>query len=123
LAFQIRDDLLGIWGTEVETGKTPADDVRRRKQTLPILELRREATEAERTELDAYYAHADSTETEVAHVLDLLDRYHIRTQVEEEIRSHHQRASDALARVIQRGSNDAAHQLYALLDGLEHRTG
>jgi geranylgeranyl diphosphate synthase type I len=123
LAFQIRDDLLGIWGTEAETGKTPADDLRRRKQTLPILELRREATAAERIELDAFYAHADSTETEVAHLLDLLDRYRIRTRVEEEIRSHHHRASASLARVIPRGSSDAARQLYALLDGLEHRTG
>lgn len=123
LAFQIRDDLLGIWGTEAETGKTPADDVRRRKQTLPILELRREATIAERAELDAFYAHADSTEAEVRHVLELLDRRQIRGRVEKEIRSYHDRANDALERVVPRSSNEAARQLFALLDGLEHRTG
>jgi geranylgeranyl diphosphate synthase type I len=123
LAFQIRDDLLGIWGTEAETGKTPADDVRRRKQTLPILDLRREATDAERAELGALYAQPDATEAEVQYVLDLLDRHQIRTRVEETIRSYHDRANGALERVIPRGSNDAAHQLYALLDGLEHRTG
>ena len=37
IGFQIRDDLLGIWGTTDATGKAPADDVRRRKQSLPIL--------------------------------------------------------------------------------------
>jgi geranylgeranyl diphosphate synthase type I len=123
LAFQIRDDLLGIWGTEAQTGKTPADDLRRRKQTLPILELRRQATEAERKELDAFYGEAESSEAEVVHVLELLDRYRVRAHVEEEIRSYHYRASDALGRVIPRDANDAANQLYDLLDGLEHRTG
>lgn len=123
LAFQIRDDLLGIWGTESQTGKTPADDLRRRKQTLPILELRREATEAERTELAALYAEDVASEAEVALVLDLLNRYRILARVEEDIHSYHDRASDALGRVIPRGANDAANQLYSLLDGLEYRTG
>jgi geranylgeranyl diphosphate synthase type I len=123
LAFQIRDDLLGIWGTEAETGKTPADDLRRRKQTLPILELRREITDTERAALDAFYAESESSEAEVAHMLVLLDRYRIRSHVEEEIRSYHHRATLALERVIPRDENDAANQLYALLDGLEHRTG
>lgn len=123
LAFQIRDDLLGIWGTEAETGKTPADDLRRRKQTLPMLELRREISASERAGLDAMYGNATASESEVAHVLELLDRYDIRAQVEEDIRSYHHRASEALGRVIPRHANVAANQLYALLDGLEYRTG
>ncbi|MEZ4506264.1 MAG: polyprenyl synthetase family protein [Thermomicrobiales bacterium] len=32
LAFQIRDDVLGIWGTAEETGKIPADDIRRQSK-------------------------------------------------------------------------------------------
>ncbi|HIE17431.1 MAG TPA: polyprenyl synthetase family protein, partial [Dehalococcoidia bacterium] len=36
LAFQIRDDILGIWGDKEETGKPLASDIRRRKKTLPI---------------------------------------------------------------------------------------
>jgi geranylgeranyl diphosphate synthase type I len=123
LAFQIRDDLLGIWGTKAETGKTPADDLRRRKQTLPILELRSALTEQERTELDASYTSEAATDAEVGQMLELLDRYQIRTQVEHEIRSYHDRASEALGRVIPRGANEAADQLYSLLDSLEHRTG
>lgn len=123
LAFQIRDDLLGIWGTEAETGKTPADDLRRRKQTLPILELRREATRQDRSALDMFYAEATTSEAEVNHVLELLAQYGIRIQVEEEIRSYHDRASQALGRVIPPGQNAAADQLYALLDGLARRTG
>ncbi|HEX9016651.1 MAG TPA: polyprenyl synthetase family protein, partial [Chloroflexota bacterium] len=37
LAFQMRDDYLGIWGDPAETGKPAADDVAGKKKTLPIL--------------------------------------------------------------------------------------
>ena len=36
LAFQLNDDLLGIWGPERTTGKEPSDVVHRKK-TLPVL--------------------------------------------------------------------------------------
>jgi geranylgeranyl diphosphate synthase type I len=39
LGFQVQDDLLGIWGTAKETGKPAADDIRRRKKSLPVLLL------------------------------------------------------------------------------------
>lgn len=37
LAFQIRDDILGIWGTPDQTGKSIATDIIARKKSLPIL--------------------------------------------------------------------------------------
>jgi geranylgeranyl diphosphate synthase type I len=37
LAFQIRDDILGIWGESQKTGKSSGDDLRARKKTLPII--------------------------------------------------------------------------------------
>ena len=37
LAFQIVDDVLGIWGNPQVTGKPSADDIRQRKKTLPIV--------------------------------------------------------------------------------------
>jgi geranylgeranyl diphosphate synthase type I len=37
LAFQIRDDILGIWGRTSVTGKPTDDDLLSRKKTLPIL--------------------------------------------------------------------------------------
>ncbi|MDP2953337.1 MAG: polyprenyl synthetase family protein [Chloroflexota bacterium] len=36
LAFQIRDDILGIWGDAGTTGK-PSADIRRRKKTFPVV--------------------------------------------------------------------------------------
>jgi geranylgeranyl diphosphate synthase type I len=37
LAFQIQDDILGIWGDAAQTGKSVSNDLRRKKKTLPVL--------------------------------------------------------------------------------------
>jgi geranylgeranyl diphosphate synthase type I len=37
LAFQILDDVLGIWGAPEVTGKPAGDDLKSRKKTLPVL--------------------------------------------------------------------------------------
>lgn len=37
LAFQIRDDILGIWGQEQVSGKSSLSDIQEMKKTLPII--------------------------------------------------------------------------------------
>ncbi len=37
MAFQIQDDILGIWGDEARTGKSAAIDLRDKKKTLPVV--------------------------------------------------------------------------------------
>src|SRR5262249_16243102 len=37
MAFQVVDDLLGVWAPEIETGKTAALDVSTRKKALPAI--------------------------------------------------------------------------------------
>jgi geranylgeranyl diphosphate synthase type I len=37
LAFQIRDDILGIWGDASATGKSTSADIETRKKTLPVV--------------------------------------------------------------------------------------
>lgn len=123
LAFQIRDDVLGIWGTEAETGKTPADDIRRQKQTPPLIELRRVANADERADFDLWHADAPNSDAAVANILLLLDRYEMRAYADGLVRSYHDDATAALGRVVSRDANEAARQLYALLDSLEHRSG
>jgi geranylgeranyl diphosphate synthase type I len=37
LAFQVQDDLIGVWGDETMTGKSAASDLLEGKNSLPIL--------------------------------------------------------------------------------------
>jgi geranylgeranyl diphosphate synthase type I len=37
IAFQMEDDILGIWGDEKKTGKPAASDILEKKKTLPII--------------------------------------------------------------------------------------
>ncbi|NOG49823.1 MAG: hypothetical protein HND48_10590 [Chloroflexi bacterium] len=37
MAFQIRDDILGIWGDEAITGKSASSDIVAHKKSLPVL--------------------------------------------------------------------------------------
>jgi len=37
LAFQVQDDILGIWGNELQTGKSAASDLVEGKKSLPVL--------------------------------------------------------------------------------------
>jgi geranylgeranyl diphosphate synthase, type I len=56
IAFQARDDILGIWGREPVTGKPAYGDLRRRKRTLPVtyaLAAADGTADALRRELDA----------------------------------------------------------------------
>ena len=48
VAFQIADDLLDYTGTAAVIGKTPGDDFRERKLTLPVIKALAKATEDER---------------------------------------------------------------------------
>lgn len=122
LAFQIRDDALGIWGDEAATGKTHADDIRRRKQTLPIIRLIAVADASDRDEIRSIYQADTPSEGEVQQVLSLLDRYEIQQAMEREIEHYHDRAAMSLAALVDRDANESARALYRMLDAMKFRS-
>lgn len=73
LAFQVQDDLLGIWGLEEETGK-PGADIRDRKKSFPVVYGFESAAAADRARLVEIYRRPELDEAEVAEVLAILDR-------------------------------------------------
>jgi geranylgeranyl diphosphate synthase, type I len=123
LGFQIRDDLLGIWGAQEATGKAPADDVRRRKQSLPILMLRERLEESEREDLSRLFSAPNVDGAGVARVLALLEREVVRQEVEAVIAGYHDRAAAALIDAAQPGSNRSRDHLLALVERLSSRSG
>lgn len=81
VAFQLRDDLLGIWSAG-ELGKSPAGDLRRKKMTLPIMHALETAPPADRDALSAIYgAPGPASENEIAIALGVLERAGARERV------------------------------------------
>ena len=71
--FQIRDDILGIWGDSELTGKPVGADIRRKKKSLPILHAISESTGvSNRTLLDIFTKDAIG-EFDVETVLTIMD--------------------------------------------------
>lgn len=73
LVFQIRDDYLGIWGLEENTGKNVANDVRRRKNSLPIIHALQNGTQTAVKEISKIYRQDDIDEDDVERVLSILN--------------------------------------------------
>jgi geranylgeranyl diphosphate synthase, type I len=60
MAFQIRDDVAGIWSSVDETGKTVASDIARRKWTFPVVWAIAQAPSNARTVVAEAYASGNS---------------------------------------------------------------
>ncbi len=129
LGFQVRDDLLGIWGAPATTGKAAADDIRRRKQSLPILLLRQRADRQTRAELDALYAAPSIDAAGVGRILALLAAAGVRTEVERRIGGFHDDAraamlsGEGLDAGTDGGAGSAQGRLLTLVEQLAGRDG
>ena len=73
LAFQLNDDLLGIWGREQATGKEPSD-LAKHKKTLPVVYALEHAAAEDRARLLAFYADPEPSPDEIAEAMRILDR-------------------------------------------------
>jgi geranylgeranyl diphosphate synthase type I len=104
LAFQLNDDLLGIWGQEQATGKEPSD-LARHKKTLPVIYAFENAGPADRARLEALYRHADPSPEEVAEAVAILERIGARDYTRDEARRYR---DEALAHLDGAGVVDAA---------------
>jgi geranylgeranyl diphosphate synthase type I len=78
LAFQIRDDVLGIWGDPAKTGKPRASDLNRRKATYPVLALDPSRHRLAHTAVRRLYHSARASARAVNLVVDLLEATSVR---------------------------------------------
>ena len=72
-AFQIRDDILGVWGREEDTGKQVGLDIRRKKNSLPIVHALATASNKELDILKKVYSRDVVSDNDVEMVLDILE--------------------------------------------------
>ena len=122
MGFQLRDDMLGIWSPADETGKDAADDIRRRKQSLPIVMLRARASEEDSEHLTALFRKEEVQPEGIAEVLALLEKYDVRSSMEEQVENAHSRAMSALTTALPEEDNQAIDGLKSLITQLGVRT-
>jgi geranylgeranyl diphosphate synthase, type I len=95
-AFQIHDDIMGIWGEPEQTGKERANDLRNRKKTLPVIEAMSHADGPQRERLRSFLRHESDDVDAVIQVLDAADA---RRRAERSRDRHRRLALEALATV------------------------
>ena len=91
LAFQLNDDLLGIWGEEQSTGKEPSD-IAKHKKTLPMLYALEQAEPTDRDRLHAIYREESPTPADVAEAIAILERAGARDYTREMARRYRDEA-------------------------------
>jgi geranylgeranyl diphosphate synthase type I len=119
LAFQIEDDILGVWGDPALTGKPRAADLYRRKVSLPVVHALRHAAAAD--ELAAIYAQPAPDDAAVDRVLAILESAGSRAYCAAIAAEHHHAALAALDHLDTLGSAEAAaacDQIRAVAEGL-----
>lgn len=94
IAFQLRDDLIGTFGDEKETGKSAASDLRAGKRTAPVTEAIGRLDATRRTELEGLLGRDD--DTMVARARELIEQSGARGAVEERIAALRTQALAAL---------------------------
>jgi geranylgeranyl diphosphate synthase type I len=116
LAFQIHDDVLGIWGDESLTGKSAATDIVTRKKTLPVLYGLEKSSR-----LRALYQTEDNESNFVELAVRFLDEAGARKYAEERVKHY---SDSALAHLKAAQPSDPAatalHQLSSMLLKRDH---
>ncbi len=72
VAFQIVDDLIGIWEKAEHTGKPKASDIMNRKKTLPVIYAFQKASKEDKEKLTEIYSRT-LDEGDVEEVLNILE--------------------------------------------------
>jgi geranylgeranyl diphosphate synthase, type I len=92
LAFQIRDDILGIWGKQEETGKPSGNDIRRKKKSYPVVFSLKNVDATARKELLNIYQNRVMTESDVNRVMAIFEMSGSRDNAQKLVEKYSRRA-------------------------------
>lgn len=91
LAFQITDDLLGIWGEEARTGKGVGEDIKAGKKSLPVVYAFQEERRRGLRRLEKIYGEAD-----LDALLPILEELKVKERCQKTARHFQKRALEEL---------------------------
>lgn len=109
-AFQLRDDLLGLFGSQTRTGKANLDDLRSRRPTALLAETWRVADRAQRDQLTRLLNQREPDKTHLDELRELMTEVGAPDRIEQMITARVEEATRALSHV----PAPAAHALTEL---------
>jgi len=123
LAYQLVDDLLGIWGDPDATGKPGNNDLRNRKKSLPVVAALGSGTEAGQELARLYHREAALTEGELGRAAELVELAGGRIWCQDRAEQLLTRAESRLSTVAPESgpAADAVAELRTLARLLAHR--
>jgi geranylgeranyl diphosphate synthase type I len=112
IAFQLNDDLLGIWGAETATGKEPTD-LARHKKTLPVIYGFEHAGPEDRERLGELYRTSAPSDEHVSEMVSILERLGARDYTRDAARRYRDEALAELAAagVVERAARARLEQI------------
>ena len=119
--FQVRDDILGVWGEEASTGKPVGADIRRKKNSFPVVYAMSQAQGADKRRLLQIYEQDEIADADVDDVLCIMDAVHTRAYAHSLAAEHGEVAVAALtAADLDKRALDEVEDLIEFLLVREH---
>lgn len=120
-AFQITDDILGIYGNEEELGKTPGDDIREGKGTLLVLFALEHASANDKAFLRKCLGNQNLTDAEFERCKQVIETSGALVHAREEAAKHLEKAIVALEHAYNLWNVDGIKFLRSLALALQSR--
>jgi geranylgeranyl diphosphate synthase type I len=118
IAFQIRDDLLGAFGSPEETGKPRGNDLLQGKWTWLVQYALAHGTAADKSALEAVFARPEATEKQIQQATHALESSGARAACEARIAELRQQSEASLGRlrISSNGRSLCNGAMHALLE-------
>ena len=121
LVFQVRDDVLGIWGQEQATGKPVGADIRRKKNSLPVVYAMSRAKGKDKDTLQDIYRRPTVGDDDVTTALNIMDKVKTREFAHSLAQEHRDRAIESVAGIeLAPGAVEDLKELAEFLLAREH---
>ncbi|MEO8862914.1 MAG: polyprenyl synthetase family protein [Candidatus Saccharimonadales bacterium] len=117
-AFQITDDIIGVFASEQTSGKSPMDDVREGKRTLLMLYALEHSTDADKNFLIQMLGNSKLTQVEFERCREILVETGALDYAKSQAQMHIDQAISSLDHEYTRWSKDGVSFLYNLANSL-----
>ncbi len=115
VAFQLIDDLLGVFGDEKQTGKSSDGDIRERKHTLLLQETFTRASTSDRKKLTDYYSISTNlSNKDISYIRSLMISTGAKEAIAKEAAQLASEAKEAIAQLQM--TDDAKNAMYDIVE-------